>query len=122
MAFFQKRSTVENKIEAVPIKATVPESTGAGTSAEVLRNPRITEKATAHVGSGVYTFDVTNEATKRSIIRAISSLYNVTPRKIRVVTIPRKSRRNVRTGERSVTRGGKKAYVYLKKGDSITIV
>lgn len=87
----------------------------------VLRNPRITEKATSHSALGVYTFDVSSNATKRSISRAVVAVYKVAPRMVRIVTIPTKERRNVRTGKRGIARGGKKAYVYLKKGETITL-
>ena len=93
----------------------------AGDLSNILKNPRITEKATAHGELGVYTFDVAEVATKRSVASAIAALYKVTPRKIRIVSVPSKVRRSVRTGARGVSRGGKKAYVYLKKGDTIAI-
>ncbi len=74
-----------------------------------------------HTAAGVYTFDVAERATKRDVIAAIRALYKVTPIKVAVVTIPSKLRRSMRTGKRAVKRGGKKAYVYLKKGETITI-
>jgi large subunit ribosomal protein L23 len=87
----------------------------------VLRQPRITEKATVASGLGVYVFDVAPNATKPQIKAAVARYYKVTPRMVRIVSIPEKSVRNMRTGQRGVTRGGKKAYVYLKKGETITI-
>ncbi len=121
MALFQRKQAEGKKVETKPVSGMVHDTTNTGAGADVLRNPRITEKATSHMETGVYTFDVSPTATKRSIARAISSLYKVTPRKIRVVTIHAKTRRNARTGQRGATRGGKKAYVYLKKGENITI-
>ncbi len=73
------------------------------------------------MGVGVYTFDVAVRATKRDIAKAIFEIYDVRPRMVRVVTVPRKVRRNARTGQYGMSRGGKKAYVYLKKGETITI-
>ena len=87
----------------------------------VLKHARITEKASMHQGLGVYTFDVASTATKRDILQAVRAIYKVTPRSVRVVTVPTKSRRNARTGKLGMTGGGKKAYVYLKKGESIVI-
>jgi len=57
----------------------------------------------------------------RQIIEAVRELYKVTPRMVRVVTIPAKLKRNARTGKPGVKHGGKKAYVFLKKGDTIAI-
>jgi large subunit ribosomal protein L23 len=90
-------------------------------SAHILKHARITEKATMHSEAGVYTFDIAEEATKRDVIRAVQALYKVLPRKVAIVQVPSKMRRNARTGKVGVKRGGKKAYVYLKKGEKITI-
>src|SRR3989344_2216746 len=87
----------------------------------VLKHARITEKATMHSADGVYTFDVAVDATKRDIMQAVHLLYKVTPRKVRVVTVRAKTVRSRRTGQMGVKGGGKKAYVYLKKGETITI-
>src|SRR3989344_4014076 len=86
--------------------------------AHALRRPRITEKATMHTDRSVYLFDVAPNSTKYEIARAV---YNVTRRMVRVVTIPAKQKRSARTGGMGTKTGGKKAYVYLKKGETITI-
>ena len=88
----------------------------------VLQNPRITEKATMHGAIGVYTFDVSVNATKRSVKEAVRAAYNVTPRSVRMVTIPSKTKRNARTGKPGIKSGGKKAYVFLKKGETLNIM
>lgn len=87
----------------------------------VLLSPRITEKATDVQAGSVYVFDVAKNATKRDIASAVSRFYKVVPRMVRVVSIPAKNIRNMRTGRSGVKQGGKKAYVYLKKGDTITL-
>lgn len=122
MALFQRKKTeevVEKKVEKP--SAPLRDVSFAGGLSHILKNPRITEKATAHGELGVYTFDVSPAATKRSVASAIAALYEVTPRKVRIVPVPSKVRRSVRTGVRGISRGGKKAYVYLKKGDTITV-
>ena len=86
----------------------------------VLKHVRITEKASMQQGMNVYTFDVAQSATKRDIMLAIRALYKVTPRKVAVVNVPTKTRKNMRTGREGLKRGGKKAYVYLKSGETIT--
>ena len=73
-----------------------------------------------HQGLGVYTFDIARSASKRDVIQAVRALYKVTPRMVRVVSVTVKSRRNARTGKIGMTGGCKKAYVYLKKGETIT--
>ena len=89
--------------------------------AHVLRNSRITEKASDLQASSVYTFDIATSATKRDVARAMHAIYKVRPRSIRIVKVPSKNARNARTGRRGVKQGGRKAYVYLKKGETITI-
>lgn len=87
----------------------------------ILKHARITEKASMHQGSGVYTFDVSERATKRDIIRAVQSLYKVKPVKVALARVPAKKVRHMRTGKLGTKQGGKKAYVYLKPGDSISL-
>ncbi len=118
MAFFGKKKITEEKKEELAPSSGTPMSQGLS---HVLRHARVTEKATMHSAESVYTFDVAEDATKRAVIQAMRALYKVTPRMVRVVSIPTKVRRNMRTGKRGVKRGGKKAYVYLKKGETITI-
>ncbi|MEY4747615.1 MAG: ribosomal subunit protein large subunit ribosomal protein [Candidatus Parcubacteria bacterium] len=121
MALFSRKKTEETNVAAVQ-SSTSPalRSLGAGW-AHVLRRPRITEKATMHSNESVYTFDIDGGATKRDVIQAVRAMYNVTPRMVRITRIPSKIRRSMRTGKRGIKHGGKKAYVYLKKGETITI-
>lgn len=87
----------------------------------VLLRPRITEKAAlAADKSNVYVFEVSKEATKKSISASVRDAYKVTPEKVRVAMIP--SRQVFVRGKRGVKSGGKKAYVYLKKGDKIELI
>jgi len=90
--------------------------------AHVLLSPRITEKATDVQERGVYVFDVARNSNKNQIKKAVQQLYKVEPRKVRVVALPYKSVRHARTGKMGVKGGGKKAYVYLKEGDSISVI
>lgn len=86
----------------------------------VIKGPRITEKAALFSEKGVYTFNVSTTANKSEIKKAIKTLYKVTPVKIAIVQIQKK--RVVVRGTAGVKSGGKKALVYLKKGDKITFV
>jgi large subunit ribosomal protein L23 len=83
--------------------------------------PRITEKSAVGAEHGVYTFNVMPSANKNEIKKAIKMLYGVTPVKIAITQRTAKvvSRRN---GVFGTKQGGKKAVVYLKKGDKITFV
>jgi ribosomal protein L23 len=87
----------------------------------VLTHARITEKASDAMEHSVYVFDVARRATKRDVMQAVQATYNVSPKKVRVVTIPPKMKRSMRTGKTGMKSGGKKAYVYLKAGETITI-
>ena len=85
----------------------------------VLKYPRITEKASMLMERGVYSFNVTEGATKTEVKKAISALYKVNPVKIAIIKIPRK--KVFIRGRSGFKSGGKKAYIYLKKGDKIEI-
>jgi len=88
----------------------------------VLVRPHITEKATDGIEKGVYVFDIDPRATKLSVRSAIVKTYAVTPRAVRIVNKKAKAVRNARTGRKGRTSGSKKAYVYLKKGETITVM
>jgi len=87
---------------------------------KILKNPRITEKASFAYEQNVYTFDVTDGANKSEIKKAIFELYKVNPVKVNILAIP--SKRVVFRGHRNLTGAGKKALVYLKKGDKIEFI
>ena len=84
--------------------------------------PRITEKGAYMSAHGAYVFNVSPDANKSEIATAIRDLYKVTPRMIRTVAVPRKVVATRGTNRKGKTVGGKKAYVYLKKGETIEIV
>lgn len=90
--------------------------------ASVIVAPRITEKAVGLSEQNVYTFVVHANATKFAVRDAIKALYNVTPVKVNIVNkAPRKVMSRSK-GRKISEQGMKKAYVYLKKGDSISLV
>lgn len=86
----------------------------------IIISPRVTEKAARLTGDNVYTFNVTDTATKIEIAKAIQDLYGVVPVKVTISTLKYKpvQRRGI-FGHKG---GGKKAMVYLKKGDTISII
>lgn len=86
----------------------------------IIKNPRITEKASFGIEQNVYTFDISSGANKTEIKKAIFSLYKVKPLRVNVLNVPKK---NVMfKGKKGVKGGGRKALVYLKKGDKIEFV
>jgi large subunit ribosomal protein L23 len=87
----------------------------------ILIDPRITEKAAYLNEKGVYVFNVSMSATKREVADAVQAVYKVTPRTVRLAAVPKKRVQTRGTNRWGSTRGGKKAYVYLKKGDTIEI-
>lgn len=87
----------------------------------VLLRPRITEKAALLADkSRVYVFEVASLATKKSISASVHDIYGIKPTKIRVTVIP--SKQVFVRGKKGIKSGGKKAYVYLKKGDKIELI
>ncbi len=83
--------------------------------------PLITEKAAVSAAlRHAYVFEVRKNATKKSIAASIKELYKVTPEKVHMLAIPKK--RVFRRGQKGMVGGGKKAYVYLKKGDKIEVI
>ncbi len=82
--------------------------------------PRVTEKAGLLSQNGVYTFDVRVDANTRQISDAIKAAYKVTP--VRVSVAPVKSKTMFARGKSGRTVSGKKAYVYIKKGETIEFI
>ena len=115
----KRPSSVNRKSEPSKGKRTLSADTNLS---EILLRPRITEKATFASEKGVYVFEVSGRATKRTIRKAIEQFYKVTPLKVNIVKIPAKVRISKWRKARGVKPGGKKAYVHLKEGDRIEIV
>jgi large subunit ribosomal protein L23 len=86
----------------------------------LIKNPRVTEKASFAAEQNVYTFDIAAGANKTEIKKAIFTLYKVKPLKVNVITMKRKS--VMSRGKSGVRGGGRKAMVYLKKGDKIEFI
>lgn len=86
----------------------------------IIKNPRITEKASFAQEQNVYTFDVGAGVNKTEIRKAIFSLYKVKPIRVNVLSVPKKN--VVSKGKAGVKGGGRKALVYLKAGDKIEFI
>ncbi len=86
----------------------------------IILSPRVTEKAARIAGDNVYTFNVASSASKIEIAKAIQDLYGVVP--VQVTTSTLKYKPVQRKGIFGHKGGGKKAMVFLKKGDTIEII
>lgn len=86
----------------------------------ILKNPRITEKAATATEQNVYTFDVAESANKTEVSKAVFAFYKVKPVRVNILTVPRK--KIMSRGKEGMRGGGKKALVYLKKDDKIEFV
>ena len=125
MALFGKKKETKTESDKKEVKKvhTAPKALGTDYNlASIIVAPRLTEKSVALGENNVYTFQVKQGATKFQIRDAVKSLYNVTPVKINTVNKkPAKRMVGSRNRVKHVA-GMKKAYVYLKKGDTINIV
>jgi len=134
MGLFSKKKKTEEKAPAtetqvkssVPEKAEVPSlvvrrgSRSSGVNTLILSRPHITEKASDLSGYGTYAFVVRGDATKQEIAKAIARVYKVTPIKVRIVV--RKGKRVMKRHGMGTRGGMKKAYVTLRKGETIEFV
>jgi large subunit ribosomal protein L23 len=91
-------------------------------ASHILIDPRITEKGAYLSEKGVYVFNVAKNSNKKEIADAIKAIFKVTPIRVRVTAVPRKQVFTRGTNRWGKTAGGKKAYVYLKKGETIELV
>jgi len=103
-----KKITTEKKEEVVAV---------AG--AKVIIAPRITEKASTQSSANAYTFVVEKNATKHAIIAEFKKEYKVTPKAVNITNMPRQN--TFIRGKVGTKAGIKKAIVFLKKGDTITL-
>ena len=123
MALFGTKKTTKKKEKGASavVKSRRVRSTKSvhGSGHDVLLAPWFSEKALIATERGVYVFAVPARATKASIAGAVKEIYNVEPRKIRVVHLPGKTK-NLRSRRGTGARAARhKAYVYLNAGDTI---
>lgn len=121
----------ENKEEAVEAKTNEKPKAKAGSKvslstdrdlASVIIRPRVTEKAVMGSEKRVYTFMVRRDANKHQIHDAVKAIYKVTPVKVNIVNKQPATRVKGMRGNSVKQPGMKKAYVYLKEGDTINLV
>lgn len=88
----------------------------------ILRSPILSEKAYKHMEKGIYTFMVDTKSDKKQIAKIIESQFNVKVTKVNVSKKARKSKRIANSRKEVLVGGGKKATVWLAKGQSIAIL
>lgn len=91
-------------------------------ASKILLSPRITEKGALMSEKGAYVFNVSMLANKAQIAAAVKEIYKVSPRKVTLARVPAKQTVTRGTNRAGMTAGGKKAYVFLKQGETIELV
>ncbi|MCB1202037.1 MAG: 50S ribosomal protein L23 [Leptospiraceae bacterium] len=86
---------------------------------DVIKYPVVSEKAEAMQAQNCYVFEVDRRANKTLVAKAIHEIYGFSPVKVNVVNTRPKAKRN-RFGV-GFTPVRKKAYVFLKDSDKITL-
>ena len=119
--FGKKAAESSTPVETTPKKPHTPRLRAPHNTTGVLVRPRITEKAALLLEKNVYTFEVTKSATKHEVRDAVKQLYKVTPIAIRIVNQEPRHYKSLARGRSVMDKGLRKAYVYLKKGDSINL-
>lgn len=100
-------------------KLTIEDKKKANVESKLIIAPRVTEKASMQSNQNAFTFVVRGDATKLSLRDEIKKEYKVTPRAINITNIPRQW--TFIKGKLGHQQGYKKAIVFLKKGDTITL-
>ena len=103
-----KKITTEKKEEVATVE-----------TGKLIIAPRVTEKASMQSSANAYTFVVTKNATKHAILAEFKKEYKVTPKAINITNMPRQN--TFIRGKVGTKAGLKKAIVFLKKGDTITL-
>src|SRR3989338_2509226 len=112
-------SADKEKNKTVAKKAKVVKAVKTANDTKPKIRPHVTEKATFLSGKGVYVFRIKPEINKIMMKNFINKTYGVEPVKIGIVNSPVKT---VFLRKRRVLKSGyRKAMVYLKKGDKISI-
>lgn len=81
--------------------------------------PWLSEKALIGTEKGIYVFQIPLRATKDEVQKAVERIYKVVPTRVNVVNVRGKSKQLRNRRGYGVRAKRRKAYVYLKKGDTI---
>jgi len=91
-----------------------------GDAGKIIHTPRITEKAAMISANNVYSFLVDPKSNKKEVLTAFETLFGKKPTKVNIVKYSPKT--EVKRGVYVKKSGYKKAYIYLKKGDTINFM
>lgn len=134
MGIFSKKDKAEKKTKVVAETAALPtekmpakkaEVKTKGSSAKkllaprVLLRPLISEKSTINVAHSKYTFEVSRQANKVQIKKAVAEAYGVKAVSVNIINKASRARRFGRFS--GMAKASKKAVVTLKKGDTIKL-
>lgn len=125
MALFSRKEKAPASEATAEVKVATPKKRAVVTDYDLSRvivSPRLTEKSVAQGDKNVYTFTIAASATKFQVRDAIKALYSVTPVKVNIVNKRPAVRLSGSKNRLVKVPGMKKAYVYLKKGDTINLV
>lgn len=117
--FGKKKDAAVETVPAKVVKASLPTDVDTST---IIKGLRLSEKTVNLGDQNVYTFNVRKDANKHQVKAAVQALYNVTPVKVNIVNKKAAKRTKGLSGKIVHEKGAKKAYVYLKEGDTITLV
>lgn len=88
----------------------------------IIQKAILSEKVYSQIERGIYTFLVSSSATKEDIKRAVENQFSTKVLKVRVQTVPTKTRKITGTRKSIQIGGGKKAIVFLQKGQKIALL
>lgn len=85
----------------------------------ILKKPIISEKSMKLAQSSLYTFEVSKDATKPAIAKAVADKFNVGVIEVKIVNVKGRIKAQKKVRKNYQTSGFKKAMVQLKKGEKI---
>ena len=121
MALFQKDSSSKTTGKKTAFTKGKVEAKPSELAHRFLLRPRITEKAYALNGANQFVFEVSRNAHKSVIARAVQEAYGVEVVDVRTVNLPGKSKVFGRKGTVGSRSAVKKAIVTVKEGQSIEL-
>lgn len=121
MALFQKDSSPKSAGKKTIFTKSKVEVKPSVLAHRFLLRPRITEKAYALNGANQFVFEVSRDAHKSVIARAVQEAYGVDVVDVRTVNLPGKAKVFGRKGTVGSRSAVKKAIVTVKNGQSIEL-
>lgn len=89
---------------------------------DVLQKAILSEKAYRLMEKGIYTFFVSKAASKEDVKDMVQNMFSVSVKKVNVAMVGSKQKKIAKTRKTVTVGGGKKAIVYLKAGQTISVL